>query len=85
MSFLKKKKESYANNRYDRGWAALPILMPFRCFSLSCLSRAQDKMLAHIRKRYGERGSPYLRPLLGLKTLLGVPFIRILNETVWTH
>ena len=40
LSFLKKKKESSANNRCDRGWVAFPILMPFRCFSLSYLSRA---------------------------------------------
>lgn len=35
--------------------------------------------------RKGDKGSPYLTPLLGLKKLNGLPLIKIEKEVVVTH
>lgn len=54
----------------------LPTLTPEIMFEDSALRRANDKMLAHIRKRYGEMGSPCLSPVPGLKELDMLPLKR---------
>ena len=70
--------DSSANNKWLKGWFALPILMPLRCLDASCLRKAQDKTFAQMRNRYGESGSPCFKSLAGLKGLEGLPLIRIL-------
>jgi hypothetical protein len=73
VSFLRNRKESSANRRCVRGWVDLPILMPFRLWRVSCLSKAHERIFAHMRKRYGDSGSPCLSPLVGLKVPMGLP------------
>jgi hypothetical protein len=72
VSFFRNRKESSANSKCVRGWVDLPIFMPFRLWRVSCLSRAQERMFAHRRKRYGDSGSPCLSLLLGLKVAVGL-------------
>jgi hypothetical protein len=61
----KKKKQSYAKRRCKMLGAFLHILTPWISPLLSALLIRADKPSAHKMNRYGERGSPYLRPLPG--------------------
>ncbi|QHO31590.1 Putative ovule protein [Arachis hypogaea] len=40
-----------------------------------------ERTFAQSTNKFGDKGSPYLRPLEGLKLLLGAPLIMIENET----
>jgi hypothetical protein len=60
---LIKIKESSAKNRWFTLGASQHILMPSIFPSLSAFCNIADKASAHKMNKYGEKGSPCLRPL----------------------
>ena len=59
--------------------------MPLIFLRASAWVKEMDKIFAHMRKRYGDKGSPYLRPWEGLKDLVILPFINKVYSTDVTH
>ena len=55
-------------------WPILILLILLLC---SFLMRAQERTLAHIMNRYGDRGSPSLRPLDGAIISEGLSLVKI--------
>ena len=76
-SSLKKRRESSAKKKCVNVGQFQPILIPLMLLFCSLLMRAQERTLAHKMKRYGDRGSPCLRPLDGTIVLEGLALIKI--------
>ena len=61
------------------------ILMPWIAFLFWAQISKPEKTFAQRINKYGERGSPCLKPLDGLKDLPGIPFKRIEKDVVLMH
>jgi hypothetical protein len=66
--------ESSANKRWLKLGASLHTRTPSRLPSRSALFNNEEKPSAQIRKRYGEIGSPCLKPRCGVITSVHDPF-----------
>lgn len=81
LSFLKNNKESSANNKWENDRPFLPTLIPLILLRLSACDKEIESVLAHIRKRYGDKGSPCLSHWECLKEFVKFPLI---NKVYWT-
>ena len=66
VSFEKKKMDSFAKRIWDIGGQDLAILIPESKWLSKAFCIREFKASVRIMKRYGERGSPCLRPLCWL-------------------
>ena len=76
---------SFANCRWVIGAKSLANLIPLILLEAASLSISFDSTSNARTKRKGERGSPCLSPLCGLKCPNGLPWIKIEKEVVVTH
>ena len=53
----------------------LPTFTPFNLLELSACVKEMDRIFAHNRNKYGDKGSPCLKPYDGVKDLVKFPFI----------
>ena len=84
LAFIK-INESSVKRRFVTGGASLQTLTPDMFpFSSACESKAFNPSV-HNKKRYGDSGSPYLNPLVGLNLSPSSSLILTLYSTIETH
>jgi len=76
LSCWKKSNASSTKNRCVKEMPFLSILTPLILYWFSAFMSARERMFAHIRNKYEERGFPCLSPFLGVKDLEMLPLMR---------
>jgi hypothetical protein len=82
---LAKRRTSSAKNRWDRGGPFFESLTGFQRPSSIFFIIMCDKYSMHNTKRYGDKGSPFLSPLVGVKLGRRRPFHKIDREELVTQ
>ena len=80
-----RRRLSFAKNRWVTYSASLPIFSPLITLSFVAFLSNTEKILVHMTKRKGDRGSSWRNPLEGKKIWVGEPFSRTLKDIDSTH